>query len=47
MLTLCSHLEWTYRLIEGGEYITVRDKATQRRKRSEVKEREGDESMVC
>ena len=27
--------------------IRVRDKATERRKRSKVKEREGEESMVC
>ena len=40
-----SHLEWTW--VNGGWRIRVRNKATERRKRSKVKEREGEESMVC
>ena len=32
--------------VNGGLRIRVRDKATERRKRSKVKEKEGEESMV-
>ena len=34
-------------MVNGELRIRVRDKASERRKRSKVKEREGEESMVC
>ena len=43
--TLCRELEWTQ--VNGELRIKVRDKARERRKKSKVKEREGEESMVC
>ena len=42
---ICRHFVVIY--VDGGLRIRVRDKATEKRKRIRVKEREGEESMVC